>query len=178
MKDVNSLKKDIPLFTFVYEEQDDIAILWNLPLLLADSIFREKQMSARILYRIDYIYSGQACVYYGVCNVTEEKESLLEAMEKERNGFHMEELLTYLKAHQLLCGLENLAKDEILALKELEKRKQYGEMYLKSQRAFYDEISFFIKTSRDIVNADSVSFVLPAIPDKGTFMKNWFRNHQ
>lgn len=178
MSGANPFSKEIPLFTLIYKEGDDIAVLQNLLLPLADGIFKEKQIQARILYRMDYIYSGHVCVYYGMCDATKETESLLKAIEKEGYGSHMEALYIYLKAHQLLCGLENLAKDEFLALKALEKKRQAGEMYLRSQRAFYEEIIFFVKTSRDIVNADSVSFILPILPDKGTFMKNWFRDRQ
>ena len=112
------MEKGIPFVSFVVKEGEGAVFIEPLPLFAADSLLKVQEAAGReILYRTDYLWGGIGRYASGVLIFGEKPETFLKLLESNINSGNAKAdimgIYGYLEAHLILCGLENLAQEEI-----------------------------------------------------------------
>lgn len=189
-------KKGIPIISFVYKEEDKAVLIKALPLPLAD-IQTEKTIPVgkELLYRVDFFREGEAKVSFGILPAVKESAPFLTLLESalksgdRKAGY--QGLCSYLKFHNALCGLEDLARGELSLSGQIpgenaagrkkgtgeEKSGKTQDRYSLANTVYYREVLSYVQTGRDILNACPAWTPLPPFPDRSAFMAKWYREN-
>ena len=182
MKNFTSEKeKGIPFISFVMKEKEGAVFTGPHPLFIADSLLREQKAEGReILYRADYIRSGTDKFATGVLSAGEKQETFLKLLENNINSGNAKAdtmgIYGYLEAHLTLCGLENLAQEEIAFMG----REEAGtEDYRAANSSYYKEVISFVETGRRYLNTGTSGGIsMPPFPNRSKFMAGWYWEHK
>lgn len=174
------MKKGIPFVSFAVKEGEGAAFIEPLPLSVADSILKGQEAAGReILYRVDYLRGGIGKFATGVLIAVEKPETFLKLFKSNINlGNTKADIMgiySYLEAHLTLCGLEELAQEEIAFMG----REEAGtEDYRGANSSYYRDVISFVETGRRYLNTGTSGISLPTFPDRSKFMAEWYREHK
>lgn len=175
------MEKGIPFVSFVVKEGEGAVFIEPLPLSVADSILKEQEVAGReILYRADYLRCGMEKFASGVLIFGEKPETFLKLLENNINSGNAKAdimgIYGYLEAHLTLCGLENLAQEEIALMG----REEAGtEDYRAANRSYYKEVLSFVETGRRYLNTGTSGGIsMPPFPNHSKFMAEWYRERK
>lgn len=175
------MEKGIPFVSFVVKEGEGAVFIEPLPLFAADSILKGQEIAGReILYRADYLRGGMEKFVTGVLTSREKLETFLKLLESNINSGNAKAdvmgIYSYLEAHLTLCGLENLAKEEIALMG----REEAGtEDYRAANSSYYKEVLSFVAAGRRYLNTGTSGGIsLPPFPNRSKFMAEWYREHK
>lgn len=174
------MEKGIPFVSFVVKEGESAVFIEPLPLFAADSILKGQEAAGReILYRADYLWGGMGRYASGVLIFGEKPETFLKLLESNINSGNAKAdimgIYGYLEAHLILCGLENLAQEEIALMG----REEAGTKdYRAANSSYYKEVLSFVETGRRCLNTGTSGIFLPTFPKRSKFMAEWYREHK
>lgn len=175
------MEKGIPFVSFVVKEGESAVFIEPLPLFAADSFLKEQEAAGReILYRADYLRGGAGKFAAGVLFSGQKPETFLKLLESNINSGNPKAdvmgIYSYLEAHLTLCGLEELAQEEIAFMG----REEAGtEDYRAANSSYYKEVLSFVETGRRYLNTGTSGGIsLPPFPDRSKFMAGWYREHK
>lgn len=174
------MEKGIPFVSFVVKEGESAVFIEPLPLFAADSLLKVQEAAGReILYRADYLRGGIGRYASGVLIFGEKPETFLKLLESNTNSGNAKAdimgIYGYLEAHIILCGLENLAQEEIAFMG----REEAGtEDYRAANSSYYKEVLSFVETGRRCLNTGTSGIFLPTFPKRSKFMAEWYRAHK
>lgn len=175
------IKKGIPFVSFVVKEGEGAVFIKPLPLFDADGLLMAQEVAGReILYRADYLRGSIGKYASGVLTSGEKPETFLKLLENNINSGNAKAdimgIYGYLEAHLALCGLENLAQEEIAFMG----REEAGtEDYRAANSSYYKELLFFVETGRRYLNTGTSGGIsLPPFPDRSKFMAEWYQGHK
>lgn len=179
------LEKGIPLVSFACKEGEGDAVLIRvLPLPEGDAWLEGKEITAgEVLYRVDYLLEGKPGYVTGILPKRDGSGTFLDRLEDAvKRGdakAGSRPVCELLKLHLTLCGLEDLAGQEISLIAQGE-NSGGSESYRRAYAAYYKEVLSFAKRGREALNgfpfAEAV-LRMPAFPDKGGFMSKWYRKY-
>lgn len=177
------LEKGIPLVSFACKEgEGDAVFIKALPLPEGDIWLEGKEITAgEVLYRVDYLLEGRPEYVTGILSKRDGSGTFLdrleEAVKKGDVKAGSESLCKLLRLHLTLCGLEDLAGQEISSIVQGRNREE-NESYRRADAAYYKEVLSFVKKGREALNQfpfpDAV-LKMPDFPDRGGFMSEWYR---
>ena len=174
------IEKGIPFVSFVVKEGEGAVFIEPLPLFVADSLLKVQEAAGReILYRADYLRGGIGKYASGVLIFGEKPETFLKLLENNISSGNAKAdimgIYGYLEAHLTLCGLENLAQEEIAFMG----REEAGtEDYRVANSSYYKEVLSFVETGRRYLNTGTSGIFLPTFPERSKFMAGWYREHK
>lgn len=179
------LEKGIPLVSFACKEGEGDAVLIKALSLPEGDIWLEgKEITAgEVLYRVDYLSEGKPEYVTGILPKRDGRGTFLDRLEEAVKRGNAKAgsgpVCELLKLHLTLCGLEELAGQELSFIKQgINSGK--SESYRRADAAYYKEVLSFVKKGREALNgfpfAEAV-LRMPAFPDKGDFMSKWYRKY-
>lgn len=175
------MEKGIPFVSFVVKEGEGAVFIEPLPLLIADRLLKVQEAAGgEILYRVDYLWGGMEKYAAGVLISREIPETFLKLLESNINSGNEKAdivgIYGYLEAHLILCGLENLAQEEIVFWG---KEEAGTEDYREANSSYYKEVLSFVETGRRYLNTGTSGKIsLPPFPNRSKFMAEWYRKHK
>jgi hypothetical protein len=175
------MEKGIPFVSFVVKEGEGAVFIEPRPLFDADSLLMVQEAAGgEILYRADYLRGGIGKYASGVLIFGEKPETFLKLLENNINSGNAKAdtmgIYGYLEAHLTLCGLENLAQEEIAFMG----REEAGtEDYRAANSSYYKEVLSFVEAGRRCLNTGTSGRIsLPPFPNRSKFMAEWYRKHK
>ena len=175
------MEKGIPFVSFVVKEGEGAVFIEPLPLFVADSLLKVQEAAGReILYRADYLWGGMGRYASGVLIFGEKQETFLKLLESNINSGNAKAdimgIYGYLEAHLILCGLENLAQEEIAFMG----REEAGtEDYRAANSSYYKEVISFVETGRRYLNTGTSGGIsMPPFTNRSKFMAGWYWEHK
>ena len=175
------MEKGIPFVSFVVKEGEGAVFIEPRPLFDADSLLMVQEAAGgEILYRADYLRGGIGKYASGVLIFGEKPETFLKLLENNINSGNAKAdtmgIYGYLEAHLTLCGLENLAQEEIAFMG----REEAGtEDYRAANSSYYKEVISFVETGRRYLNTGTSGGIsMPPFPNRSKFMAGWYWEHK